>query len=290
MLRSYLSAGLIPIRSIVHARLPRDGTATPPAPHNGGLTDEQIKAIIKREGKGNSYKAIRVLAGDAATARERARTAEEALKAAKKDGIAPDGSVIIKGDDAKALADVQKFMTEQKLDWKGLLENAKAAPELKAKVAKAEHAAVIAEAADDMEWDGETLIEVLQTKQLEIGKRNVRVTLDDGKKVVEERWHVRKAGDDKAEWEPLDEYAETNLKLFIPALEQGVGDEEEETAAATGSQDGASSRRQQRQGAPREEGTRFVPQTRSKPAPASAGKDDATLREEALKSGIYNTL
>jgi hypothetical protein len=210
------------------------------------------------------------------------------LKDAETNGIAPKDGVIVKGDDAKAFADVQKYMADNKLSLKDVLENAKATPELKMKVEKIESLKIVGEAAEDEGWDSEVLAEVLESKGFEIARRDVRrVDEDTGKKVVESVWHTRKAGDDKGEWTPLAEHAEEHWKLFIPALVAGVGTDDDE-AEANAAQDGAT--RAKRQGAQRDEGTRFVEQSRSRTPPEGKAKDTKALREEAINSGIYNTL
>lgn len=279
--------------------IPRDGT-TPPANGNGGantepLSKERIRSLIKREGGGDSYKAIQSLVRENASYRIKARDAEEKLKVYERDGVAPKGAVLIAGDDAKIAADVVKYLADNKMSWKDLFENAKAAPDLRAKTAKAERKTLVDDCAKDMEWDSDALLEVVDTKGVELALRDVSSRDESGKRIVEQIWSVRKAGDDKAEWEPVSEYADEHWKLFIPALESGIGHEDDADAnerEAPENGNGRRTREQSRQGARREDSqsTRFVEQSRSKEPPAGGAKDEKQLRQAALDTGIYNTL
>lgn len=259
----------------------------PVPPADKQLTDEQVRRIVAEEGRGNSHKAIRVLVRDRSRASERARKAEERWETAEKAGrIAPEKDfVIVTGDDAKGWPELQKFVSDGKLSLAKVLELAKKVPELEGKVAEQALATRRADAAKALNWNNKNLAEVLETKGLEIEERDVLVVDEenDGKKIKRPTWCVRKKGGKDEEWEPLGDYAESNLQIFLPALQDN------ESAGEESSQ-GESRTDKRRQGT--SSGTQWPAQSRSKTPSADKAtpEDEAASRDKAAASGIYAAL
>lgn len=247
-------------------RMPRDG--------NGGgdgdrmISMDEVRRLIQREGHGDSNEAIRVLLRDNKKARTRASKAEQELADLKTKGrIAPDGAVILTGDDAvKVWPTISKFLSENKLTPEQLIEAHTKAGKLEGEVSTMKRKELYATVATELGWNGDALAEVLELKKLDVRMGEVVVKDDDGKSVKKLVPQVRTSGDDKAPWEPLETFAEENLKTFIPAL------------AATESEEGSAPRtRKERE--QQTTGTRVPEQTRSRPS-TGKGKSDDDIRNE----------
>lgn len=273
--------------------VPREGEK--PAPTTtvvAGLTEQQVKDIIARDGHGDSRKAIRVLARDRAKASERARVAEERWDKAEKTGlIAKEGEVIVRGDLAKQWPEVEKFLTENKLDFKKLIEQAGKVPEIERKQAEIEAKSRIAEAAKSYDFNTKALSKIIKTEGLELEERDITEEDEEtGKKIKVKRWCTRKAGEKDAEWERLDVYAEDNFNVLMPALTASDDDEETEDKPTRRERQGSRNddrRQQQKTGDGR--GTRWPNQTRAR-TPETKKTSDDDLREKAIASGAYSAL
>lgn len=271
------------IRSMLRflAVVPHDGTK-PDASASYTITPEAIRALISREGGGDSNEAIRHLLRENHKARRRAKTAEGELEKLKTDNrIAPQGGAVITAEEKKLLDTISPYLTESKLTPEKLIEAAKRTGELEGEIATRDRKAGIASVAEAAGYNVDALVEVVELKKLEVAMRDVTVK-EDGKTVKESRPFVRKAGDDKAEWLPLAEYVDESLKPFKPALE-ATADDDGDTAEGEG-------RSFRRDTSRREsEGTRFPSQSRSREAP-KGGKSEKELREEAASTGMYSTI
>jgi hypothetical protein len=236
------------------------------------LTEAAIRRIIQREGGGNANNAIAELVRENAKARRRARKVEAQLKTLTDSGrIAPEGAVILTADDGKRWGTIKKHLDEKKQTPEQLIEAAAKVGELESKVAESERKSAHAAIAKELGWKPDALSEVLDLKKLEVTMKDVTETVD-GKKVKTPVPHVRKAGDEKGEWEPLETYAEENLKTFLPALTAKDDEGEEEEADRQ-----TSTRRTTT-------GTQVPSQSRSKPA--KGGKEEKTddeIRRENLR-------
>lgn len=266
--------------------VPRDGAGGAGGGNGGGqnyqITADAIRALIAREGGGNSEEAIRHLMRENHRTRKRAKTAESELEKLKNGNrIAPEGGAVLTAEQKKQWETVSGFLTESKLTPEKLIEAAKRTSELEGEIATRDRKANIASVAKSAGYNADALVEVVELKRLEIAMRDVTVK-EDGKTVKESRPFVRKAGDDKAEWSPLSEYVDENLKAFKPALEAVADDDADEG-------DEANERPADRAATRTETGTRFPPQSRSK-EPPKGGKTEKQLREEAAQSGLYSTI
>lgn len=263
-------------------RMPRDGSSSPTLIQ---MSEEQLNRLISREGHGDARETVRVLARENKKARERARKAEDELATLKTGNrIAPEGGVVLTPDQAKQWAAFEKFMGESKSTPEQIIEAAKKIGELQGELATVKRKELYTSVADEMGWNSDALAEVLDAKKLEVQMREITVKdEDDPKKTVKKSVaHVRAAGDEKASWEPLDQYAETHLKTFLPAL-VATGDDGEETET------GGQTRTEQRERTATGAGVRVPTSTKAK-TPAPKGRTEDEIRKEHLESGTFNAL
>jgi hypothetical protein len=148
--------------------------------------------------------------------------------------VPPAGATILTGTDAEAWT---KFKALNLAPDK-VTEAIKERDTLKSDLATRERQDMIAKAAEDLGFKPSVLVKVAAAEGLHIEFKDVTEKVD-GKNVVTRVAHVRKAKDEKAELVPLEQFAETELKDYLPALqavddeEVGDGDEEETTVRAT---------------------------------------------------------
>lgn len=243
------------------------------------ITMEQIKRLISREGHGDSHKAIEVLLRENRKSRKRAQDAEKKAKDLE-DGkrIAPEGGAVLSAEEAKEWKVIQPYLAEQKLDGAKLIAAAKKSGELQTELDQRKGKDLIAKVAESIDYNAPALIDVLELKKLDVEMQDVKVPSDEDeeKLVTKSLPFVRAKGDDKAKWVLLTEYAEENLKTFMPALTAKDGDEETEAGTTT---------RTKPQG-----GVRIPAQSRSRKPAAPAGKTDEKIREEAIDTGAFSVL
>lgn len=264
-------------------RMARDGN---PAP-SGGVSEDAVLRLIRREGHGDAKAALKVLMRENKQARDRARVAEDELKKLK-DGsrIAPEGGVVLTAEDAKKWATLSKHLTDSKLTPEQLIEAAGKVGDLEGKLAATERKELFNSVADELGWNGSALADVLELKKLTVAMRDVMVKDEDtGKSVKKSLPHVRAADDEKASWELLETYAETNLKTFLPSLTAI-----EETEEGTDTQRAPQQRMKGTGSGAATGGTKVPDQSRSKPAKGGADKTEEQIRKENLETNNYAAL
>jgi hypothetical protein len=134
-----------------------------------------------------------------------------------------DGEVVLSAEDAKTWKELQELGLKPAEIKKQLEEGGKSAKEL-AEVREAEREAAVATAAG---YKPGVLRTLTRDKGLYVELREVDVTTD-GKTEKKKVAYVRKVTDAKEAGEPLQAYAERELKDYLPALKQGGSEEEEE--------------------------------------------------------------
>lgn len=150
-----------------------------------------------------------------------ARTQAETAKPA-------DGAVVLSAEEAKRWAAFQKIEGEPA----EIAKQVEAAKQATAKLLEYEERERDREAAAAIGFNPNVLSDLRRTKALALEMRDSTVEEKGGKKVVKKLPHVRPSGDEKAQWTPLREYAETQLKDYLPALAaaEGSGPDSERTA------------------------------------------------------------
>lgn len=206
---------------------------TPPARTDPGSPDlaAQIARLVKKQG--GSDKALELLLEENRGYRERHRLDGEELERLRK--LAPAEGTLVLTADQKKLWDAlvaAKITTPEQITTL-TTENAT----LKEKVQNFEDSAVHAEAARELGWNANVLTRELGARGLVLEFKEV--TVKDGDKTEKKKVpHVRpkdkKAGEGL---EPLAEYADTNMKDYLPALRAG-GTEGGDTGVPFVPQDG----------------------------------------------------
>lgn len=132
-----------------------------------------------------------------------------------KERVAPDGSVILEGDEAKAY----EAFTALEKSPEQMKEALERLPTLESDLSTLRQEQVVGMAANSLSYKASVLSDLITSKGLEVEMREVEV--EGEKKPVA---HVRAKGDEKAKWEPLGEHAERNWEDYLPALKQGKSD------------------------------------------------------------------
>lgn len=207
------------------------GSGDPPGEKKKSATpipasESEAKYLVQLAQCGGSHEVLaKKLWGEALVTRQRhARTRDElaALQARN-----PQGSLVLVGEDVTNYNTYKTFgkpaEVKAKLDSEARLQG-----ELAASKRKETRAA----AAKAHGFNAAVLSDRLDLAQFDVEMREV--TENGAKKSVA---HVRKAGDDKAAWEPLTAVAERDWKDYLPALKSSGGD----TAGGGGSGAGTGS-------------------------------------------------
>jgi hypothetical protein len=201
---------------------------------NGGNTRDshaEADAMLRRF-RGSAVRSVAYVLDQLHSAIDRANKAEGDLTELKKK-VPADGAVVINADEAKEW-DLFKKLGKKASD---VTESLKQYDTLRAESEKRKFDEEVAQAAEDLEWNPQLLPTLLRDKGLTVESRDVVITDDDGKRRKVPLLHVRPASDDKAQWEPVDEYVERELKGYLPALQalpDDLGDDEDSDAESLG--------------------------------------------------------
>jgi hypothetical protein len=177
-------------------------------PTGGAGAAENGKLVAHLEKK------VRELETDNKKYRDKLREKAAEMEAAKPAA----GTVVLTADDAKRWDAMKKLEGEPK-EIAAALERGKAAEAENAEFKQREHDRTTAEA---MGWKASVWSDQRQLRNLSVELRDATVE-EDGQKVTKKVPHVRKAGDEKAEWTPLEKYAETELADYLPSLKSDGG-------------------------------------------------------------------
>lgn len=163
---------------------------------------EQLNRLISE--KGSSAEALRVLFDERVQDRIRIRELKRDLAESRK--AVPEGGVVLTADEGKkweAFTKLGKTPEELTASLTAATKNEKDLAELREEKG-------VREAARDGKVNPEVLLEVVRGRRLVVEVKKVKEKVD-GKDVEKNVPHVRPAGDEKAEWQPLDAYAEKEL-------------------------------------------------------------------------------
>ncbi len=187
---------------------------TPPAPSPGGSFDiNAFAASILAQVGGDKDAAIRKLGRELKKARDRRRDAEVRVQELESKLPAKD-AVIIVGDDAKLYNSIKPLNLKAEDIVAGLKERDTLRTEntgIKRKQAATEAGAV-------HKFKPGILLDQLNSRSMDLATQKAKVKDAKGVEQEQEVWHVRKQGDDKATWTPLKDWAESELKDYLPAL------------------------------------------------------------------------
>lgn len=154
--------------------------------------------------------------------RDRLKEARDELAKAKP----ADGTVVLTAEEAKRWEALQKIEGDPADIAKRLERGAQAETEL----TEFRSRELDREAAEAVGYKATVLSDLRKTKGLAMEMRDA-VVEEKGKKVTKKLPHVRPSADEKAQWTPLREYAETQLKDYLPALAaEGSGPDSGRTA------------------------------------------------------------
>jgi hypothetical protein len=186
-------------------------------------TDSEILAhvrqLIREAGNNHEAAMIKQSRGAFRVRRQRDEAIAE-LDALKKQ--LPEGSVVLTGDEAKAL----KALKEKGVDLTKIGASIERLPALESELATLKDNATFDEIAKELQWNPAPLRRLAKSDNLELSKREAEVTvMKDGKETTEKRsmWHARKRGDDKAPWSSLVTYVEKEAPEMKPALATKAG-------------------------------------------------------------------
>jgi hypothetical protein len=226
------------------------------APSSQLTSTERAKRFLAQQGCGPTGKpedvyaaaerAVGVLLKDNHKYRERLRSAEsgypykpdERLQTENNDlrsenerleGLVPPaGATILTGPDVEVWT---KFKALNLAPDK-VTEAIKQRDELQARDAQRTRDDAVRQAADDLGFKPSVLVKVAKAEGLHIEFKDVTEKVD-GKNVVTRVAHVRPAKDEKADLVPLEQFAENELKDYLPALladdvEEAGGESDEE--------------------------------------------------------------
>lgn len=276
----------------------------------GGNRDSHSEAdSLLRRFRGSAVRTVAYVSDQLHAALDRANKAETDLTELKKK-VPADGAVVLTADEAKEWDGFKKLGKKAS----DVTESLKQYDTLRAESEKRTFDEVVAQAAEDLEWNPQLLPTLLRDKGLAVEPRDVVITDDDGKRRKVPLLHVRPANKPDAQWEPVDEYVERELKGYLPALqalpddlgdgdedaealggEEGEGDEDD--TRSTGRQSvyaaarGARSARNGTRSASRNTGDDRGVEFPSQRAPrARPGRVDLTkLAEQKASRGDYNS-
>lgn len=155
-----------------------------------------------------------------ATDKEAARTQQETMDEMNQElttlrakTFLTSGQVAVKKEDADALAAFRAIDP----DPAKVAESVKKKGELEVEVAEISRAARFEKAAKLTGYKGSVLTKLAKSENFDVEERTVTEEVD-GERVERKAAYARVIGDDKAEWLPLDKFAEKNLSEFLPSL------------------------------------------------------------------------
>lgn len=150
-------------------------------------------------------------------------------------GKVPDGSVVVKKEDADELAKFRALKLTPEVITTSLQE----LTTLKTEKATRENEAVHEEAAEALGYPNTAaLSKALKREGLHVEMKSQRVDDPDnpGKKITVSMPHVRKANDDKAQLEPLADYIDREMSELVPAfVAEPESDDADDDAGSTSS-------------------------------------------------------
>lgn len=170
-----------------------------------------VDQLVARHGTLNE--ALRVLASDNYDYRAKLRDATATIGTLRAK-VPADGAVVLTGDD------VATWNAVKPLNLKGdkIAERIKLADELEVRVIGGERQTLVTSAAKVVQYNPDVLLAELDRNKLTLELRDGVAKDASGKETPIKIPFVRKADDPKAAWEKLTEYAERDLKLYLPAL------------------------------------------------------------------------
>jgi hypothetical protein len=233
---------------------PEAGTGTGTGTQTGfipTLTDaelqQKIHTIINKS-NGDQSQAIGILLTDNAELREKNRQANARIQEV---GKPKEGTVVLEGDEAKAVLDLRK----KNVDFKTLPTVAAEYAELKEFKATQDRSQLNERAAKALGWDTTILADQLKLRNLHVEMRDE--TIKNGDKMeVKSMPYVRPLDNEKAPLEALGSYAEKNFpKPYFELLKATKGEE-------SSGDDGT--------------GTEFIAQSTSEQGSGAGNKKDAT--------------
>lgn len=139
--------------------------------------------------------------------------------------VLPEGQVAV----LKADADLLPAYKALGADPKKIADDLKKKGELETEVAETKRTLAFEAAAKSVGFKPSVLTKLARSEKFDVEERDVTEEVD-GEKKTKKVPYARMSGDDKAEWLPLDKFAEKNLADFLPSLK----DDGENGRAVTG--------------------------------------------------------
>ena len=175
-----------------------------------------LSSILAQNG-GNEKAALRQLGKENLRIRNKYQTVRRENETLKSQLPGKD-SVVLTGDEAKD----HLALKERKLSAKDIFDAIAERDTLRGNVTAMERKDAVNRAATiygDVKYRPTILLDQLNSREMDISFRKIKVKDEAGNEDEQELPHVRKRGDDKGQWTELKPYVEKELKEYKPALE-----------------------------------------------------------------------